>query len=58
MGVALSDGSSSLDDVINRADIALYAAKQQGRNRTRLYVPEDDVTALADCPFQVNETTV
>lgn len=37
LGVALSDGSCSLDDVINRADVALYDAKQHGRNRTRLY---------------------
>jgi diguanylate cyclase (GGDEF)-like protein len=37
LGVALSDGLCSLDDVINRADIALYDAKQNGRNRTSLY---------------------
>lgn len=37
IGVALSDGICTLDDVINRADIALYDAKQHGRNRTILY---------------------
>jgi diguanylate cyclase len=49
LGVALSDGLCSLDDVINRADIALYDAKQHGRNRTSLYsdakqAPPDSAT--------------
>lgn len=37
VGVALSDGVCSLDDVINRADVALYDAKHLGRNCTSLY---------------------
>lgn len=45
IGVALSDGICTLDDVINRADIALYDAKQHGRNRTILY------SHAAETPF-------
>jgi diguanylate cyclase (GGDEF)-like protein len=37
-GVALWDGSESVEGLIGRADAALYQAKEQGRDRT--VVPE------------------
>lgn len=38
----LEDDSSSWDEAMRRADVALYASKQAGRNRLRFYDPSFD----------------
>ncbi len=43
VGVAAMDTTETVDGVVERADKALYAAKQAGRNRTCLWVPEGAV---------------
>ena len=37
IGIALSDGIATADDLIQRADDAMYEAKRSGKNRWRLY---------------------
>ena len=46
IGVASSDGVESLPDLLHRADLGLYAAKQSGRNCARAYTGDASVTAL------------
>ncbi|MDG1751532.1 MAG: GGDEF domain-containing protein [Thalassotalea sp.] len=36
VGVALFDGKMSFEEIVNKADIALYKAKELGRNRTEI----------------------
>ncbi len=36
-GIATSDISCDFDEIIRKADLALYQGKEQGRNRTVLY---------------------
>jgi diguanylate cyclase (GGDEF)-like protein len=37
IGITMSNGSHSLDDLTNQADGALYEAKKNGRNKTEFY---------------------
>lgn len=47
IGVAeLEETEESIDELINKADIALYAAKQTGKNKTVVYRP-DNMTSEA-----------
>lgn len=41
LGLAEIDGSQSVKDLIDRADKALYAAKNSGRNKTVVWNPEE-----------------
>ncbi|MCE1172193.1 MAG: GGDEF domain-containing protein [Azovibrio sp.] len=46
IGICLFDGDSpGRDELIRRADVAMYAAKSAGRNTVRTYVPELDGAA-------------
>lgn len=46
IGICLFDGDSpGRDELIRRADVAMYAAKSAGRNTVRTYVPELDGSA-------------
>lgn len=36
IGVAIFDGKMSFEEIVNKADIALYQAKESGRNRTEI----------------------
>ena len=41
-GIAIFDGEASVEDIFKQADAALYVAKESGRNRTELHVPQTD----------------
>lgn len=48
IGIALApDHSCEVDDLIAKADLALYAAKAEGRRTYRFFMPEMDVKAKA-----------
>jgi len=40
IGVALSEPTSSADELLNRADAAMYEAKAQGKGRVSLSAPD------------------
>ncbi|HEV2686714.1 MAG TPA: GGDEF domain-containing protein [Actinomycetota bacterium] len=44
IGVASSDGVESLTDLLHRADLGLYEAKQAGRNCARAYTGDAPIT--------------
>jgi diguanylate cyclase (GGDEF)-like protein len=45
IGLASAEGVESLPELLHRADLGLYAAKQAGRNCARAFAGEDSVTA-------------
>ena len=54
MGVALTDAEcTTAAGLLNRADTAMYAAKEQGRGRFALYVPPSDGTEGSDADLRV-----
>jgi diguanylate cyclase (GGDEF)-like protein len=43
LGIALEDGTTTAsEEILRRADVALYIAKSEGRNRLKLYHPDMD----------------
>nr|WP_283811730.1 EAL domain-containing protein [Bradyrhizobium hipponense] len=46
IGIAIApDHGDNLDDLLKRADLAMYAAKSEGRRTFRIFVPEYDAKA-------------
>ncbi|WP_409191116.1 EAL domain-containing protein [Bradyrhizobium sp. RDM4] len=46
IGIAIApDHGDNLDDLLKRADLAMYAAKSEGRGTFRIFVPEYDAKA-------------
>lgn len=39
IGIAVSDGADEADDLMRKADVAMYRAKQDGRGRYRVFEP-------------------
>ncbi len=46
-GICLDEAGVGLNDALHRADVALYQAKIDGRNRQRLFTPQMDATMTA-----------
>lgn len=55
MGVALTDAEcTTASGLLNRADVAMYTAKQQGRGRFALYAPPGEDDDGADTELRVD----
>jgi diguanylate cyclase (GGDEF)-like protein len=50
IGVALSEPGDNVESLIHKADQALYAAKNEGRNQTRWHAARSPVTPAASAP--------
>ena len=44
IGVAVAEAGITVAELVRRADVAMYAAKTLGKNRTRLYAPDRQLT--------------
>jgi len=47
VGIAVSHGAESVDELVRNADLAMYAAKSSGKDRCQQYQPHMHATALA-----------
>ena len=47
VSIGVASGPSGLDDLFAAADVVLYQAKRQGRNRVSVYQELDDISQLA-----------
>lgn len=54
VGIVVADGCLSVEEVLKRADIALYKAKSDGRNHFVVYTPELSVEHDEHLAFEVD----
>lgn len=50
VSIGVASGPEGLDELFAAADLVLYQAKRQGRNRVAVYQPLGDISQLADRP--------
>jgi diguanylate cyclase (GGDEF)-like protein len=47
IGIAYGDHGADTDEILRNADLAMYAAKAEGKNRRRVFTPEMHASAVA-----------